>query len=46
MDGITLTGLSGQWLRVSAERDPPGGWIPLALDVRTGKQGPSAPLPR
>ncbi|OJH37364.1 hypothetical protein [Cystobacter ferrugineus] len=37
VDGITMTGFSGQWLHVSAERDPPGGWVPITLDVRTGR---------
>lgn len=45
VDGITLTRFSGQWLHVSAERDPPGGWVPVTIDARTGKQVPSDPRP-
>ncbi|MDY7229693.1 hypothetical protein [Hyalangium rubrum] len=38
VDGIVATGFSGQHLHVSAEMDPPGGWMPVTLDVLTGQR--------
>ncbi len=37
VDGLTFTAFSEAGLHVSAERDPPGGWVPVTLDVRTGQ---------
>ena len=37
VDGITGVEFQGQSLHVMAERDPPGGWVPVVLDVRTGR---------
>ena len=36
VDGLEYRGASGQEVRFAAEMDPPGGWVPLALDAHTG----------
>ncbi|HEU0029673.1 MAG TPA: hypothetical protein VFQ53_03495 [Kofleriaceae bacterium] len=37
VDGITWRGHDGDRLLLSAELDPPGGWVDIALDAATGR---------
>lgn len=37
VDGITLRDLDGDRILLSAEMDPPGGWINVELDAVTGR---------
>ncbi|MRG98398.1 hypothetical protein [Polyangium spumosum] len=50
VDGIVFHEIRGDALIVSAEMDPPGGWVEVALDIRTGselsRRSPSLPGPR
>lgn len=38
IDGITWRGCAGGRVLVSAEMDPPGGWIDVDLDAETGRE--------
>ncbi|MDI1443516.1 hypothetical protein [Polyangium sp. 6x1] len=38
VDGIVFREIRGDALIVSAEMDPPGGWVEVALDIRTGAE--------
>lgn len=46
VDGITSPEFSGPYLYVSAELDPPGGWVPVTLDVMTGRKGAASNIDR
>ncbi len=37
VDGITWRGRDGELIRLSAEMDPPGGWVDVELDAATGR---------
>jgi hypothetical protein len=36
VDGITWRGQDGDHIQLSAEMDPPGGWVDVELDAKTG----------
>ena len=36
IDGLLLLGCDGDTLRLSAELDPPGGWVDVSLDLDSG----------
>jgi len=38
VDGIIWRGQEGQRLLLSAEMDPPGGWVDVELDANSGKE--------
>jgi hypothetical protein len=38
IDGITWRGQLGDRIQLSAEMDPPGGWVDVELDAATGRQ--------
>lgn len=38
VDGITWQGLQGDRIKLSAEMDPPGGWVDVELDAATGRE--------
>lgn len=38
VDGITWTGREGDRIQLSAEMDPPGGWVDVELDAITGRE--------
>jgi hypothetical protein len=38
VDGIIWTGCEGNRIQLSAEMDPPGGWVDVELDVVTGRE--------
>lgn len=38
VDGIAWNGQEGDQLLLSAEMDPPGGWVDVELDARTGQR--------
>lgn len=38
VDGITWRGENGTSILLSAEMDPPGGWVDVALDAVTGRE--------
>jgi hypothetical protein len=38
VDGILWRGCQGGRVRVSAEMDPPGGWVDVVLDAATGRE--------
>jgi hypothetical protein len=38
VDGITWRGLDGDRIMLSAEMDPPGGWVDVELDAATGRE--------
>jgi hypothetical protein len=38
IDGIVWQGCDGDRVKVSAEMDPPGGWVDVVLDAATGRE--------
>ena len=38
VDGITINDFTIDEIHISAEIDPPGGWVPLILDRKTGQK--------
>lgn len=38
VDGITWTERNGDRIQLSAEMDPPGGWVDVELDAMTGRE--------
>ena len=38
VDGITWGGSGGDRIQLSAEMDPPGGWVDVELDAATGRE--------
>ena len=38
IDGLTWTGRDGDRIQLSAEMDPPGGWVDVELDALTGRE--------
>lgn len=38
VDGITWRGLDDDRIKLSAEMDPPGGWVDVELDAITGRE--------
>ena len=38
IDGLTWTGRDGDRIQLSAEMDPPGGWVDVELDAITGRE--------
>jgi hypothetical protein len=38
VDGITWTSRDGDRIQLSAEMDPPGGWVDVELDAITGRE--------
>lgn len=38
VDGIVWRGSEGDCIKLSAEMDPPGGWIDVELDATTGRE--------
>ena len=38
IDGLTWTGRDGDRIQLSAEMDPPGGWVDVELDSLTGRE--------
>lgn len=38
IDGLTWTGRDGDRVQLSAEMDPPGGWVDVELDALTGRE--------
>lgn len=38
VDGITWTKQQGDRIQLSAEMDPPGGWVDVELDTSTGRE--------
>lgn len=43
VDGITWVGLAAGHVHLSAEIDPPGGWVPIALDAASGHEVSTRP---
>jgi hypothetical protein len=41
IDGITWRGQVGDRIQLSAEMDPPGGWVDVELDATTGRMLPT-----
>ena len=37
MDGIVISDVNGETISGSAEWDPPGGWEPFAINLKTGR---------
>jgi len=38
VDGLVFGDLTAGGVRLSAEMDPPGGWVDVGLDLRTGRE--------
>lgn len=45
IDGITWTGWRDDHIQLSAEMDPPGGWVDVELDVVSGREIRRGPRP-
>jgi len=40
IDGVIVEAVTDRWIDGQGEWDPPGGWRPFRVDVRTGKTAP------
>jgi hypothetical protein len=38
VDGIVFDSVTGPFVRIAAEMDPPGGWFDVTLDAATGRE--------